>query len=159
MNLLAQIVFDVTSPTNATVVPPEQLSPELTEPVFAAGMFDAQVTVVAAGQEIVGATLSLTTIVCVQTAVLLQRSVAMYVRVIVYLLIHCTPEVASPTKLTVVAPPQLSPAVTDAVLAVGTFDAHVTVVAAGQLSVGATLSNTVMICVQIAVLLHASVAR
>jgi hypothetical protein len=67
--------------------------------------------------------------------------------------------VASPTKLIVTTPPQLSPAVTSPVLDAGTFDAQVTVVAVGQLSVGATLSLTVIVCVQIAVLLQRSAAR
>ena len=73
----------------------------------------------------------------------------MYVRVIVYLFAQEMFVVASPTTLIVTAPPQLSPAVTDAVFAAGTSDAQVTVVAIGHVSVGATLSNTVIVCVHV----------
>jgi hypothetical protein len=157
--LFGHVTLLVTSPTSVIVTAPPQLSPALTAAVLAAGTFEAHVTVVAVGHDTVGATLSLTVIVCVQTAVLLQRSVAMYVRVTVYLFGQVTLLVTSPTKLIVTAPPQLSPAVTRPVFAVGTFEAHVTVVAVGQLSVGATLSLTTIVCVQTAVLLQRSVAR
>lgn len=76
-----------------------------------------------------------------------------------YLFAQLTLLVTSLTKLTVVAPPQLSAAVTDAVFCAGTALAQVTVWLPGQVMVGATLSNTVMICAQVDVLLHKSVAR
>ena len=53
--------------------------------------------------------------------------------------------VTSFTKLIVTDPPQLSVEVTAAVLTAGIADAHVTVVAAGQVMLGAMLSLTVMI--------------
>jgi hypothetical protein len=53
--------------------------------------------------------------------------------------------VTSFTKLIVTDPPQLSVDVTAAVLTAGIADAQVTVVAAGQVMLGATLSFTVMI--------------
>lgn len=56
-------------------------------------------------------------------------------------------------------PLQLSLAVTLPVLGAGTWLAQVTVTAGGQLIVGGVPSNTVMTCVQVAVLKHASVAR
>ena len=73
----------------------------------------------------------------------------MYVRVIVYLFTQETLVVTSGATLIVTAPPQLSPAVTDAVFACGTSEVHVTVVATGHVSVGATLSKTVMVCVHV----------
>ena len=76
---------------------------------------------------------------------LLHRSLAMNVRVIVNLFAQDTLLVTSPTRVTVAAPAQLSPADTPVVDCTGTALAHVTVVFAGQLMVGATLSNTVMI--------------
>ena len=73
-------------------------------------------------------------------------------RVTVYLLIQELPLVTSLTKLTVTVPVQLSAALTAAVLAAGTADAHVTVVDAGHVMVGTMLSLTVMVCVHVAVL-------
>ena len=71
---------------------------------------------------------------------LLHASVARYVLVTVYLFTHEPGVVTSPTTLIVVAPPQLSVALARAVLAVGTAEAQVTVVAAGHVMLGATLS-------------------
>ena len=76
---------------------------------------------------------------------LLHRSLAMNVRVIVNLFAHSTLLVTSLTSVTVAEPAQLSPADTPVVACAGTALAQVTVVFAGQLMVGATLSNTVMI--------------
>ena len=66
-----------------------------------------------------------------------------------YLLTHEMFVVASPTKLIVTAPPQLSPAETDAVFDAGTSEAHVTVVATGHARVGATLSKTTIVWVHV----------
>ena len=55
-------------------------------------------------------------------------------------------------------PPQLSVEVTLAGLGVGTWLLHVTVIPAGQVNVGAVLSNTEMVCAHVAELPHASVA-
>ena len=57
--------------------------------------------------------------------------------------------VASPIKLIDTAPPQLSPAVTEAVFEAGTREAQVTVAAAGHESVGAMLSKTTIVCVHV----------
>ena len=76
VNLLAQTTLLVTSPTKAIVEFPEQLSAAVTLPTFASGIADAQVNVTFAGQLAVGATLSLTVMICVQIAVLLHKSAA-----------------------------------------------------------------------------------
>ena len=65
----------------------------------------------------------------------------------------------SPTKMTVGVPPQLSEAVTNAVLEAGTRLAQDTVAAAGHEIVGSVISFTVMVCVQVAELPQTSVAR
>ena len=145
VNLLAQIVFDVTSPTKLTVTVPLQLSVVVTADVFDAGIADEQVTVTFAGQVICGATLSFTVIIWEQVAVLPQTSVAIYVRVIVNLFAQTVLDVTSDTILTVTVPPQLSVVVTPAVFAVGMFKAQLTVTLAGQVICGATLSATVII--------------
>ena len=65
----------------------------------------------------------------------------------------------SPMKVTVTAPPQLSVAVTAVVLCGGTSEKHCTVDGAGQVSTGGVVSLTVIICVQVFMFPHASVAR
>jgi hypothetical protein len=157
--LFGQLVSSVASLTCVTVTVPLQLSLAVTNAVFGAGTFAAHVTVIAEGHVSVGATLSLTVIVCVHVAVLLHASVARYVRVTVNLLIQLTLLVASLTCVTVTVPLQLSDVVTEAVFGAGMFDAQITVCGAGQEINGAWVSLTVMICEQVAVLLQASVAR
>jgi hypothetical protein len=158
VNLLAQMMLLVTSPTKLNVVAPLQLSVALTPAVVCAGIADAQVTVTAAGQVMLGDTLSNTVMIWLQVAVLLQMSDAMNVRVTVNLLAQLTLLVTSLTKLNVVAPPQLSVALTPVVVCAGIALAHVTVTGPGQVIVGTMLSFTVMIWLQVAVLLHKSVA-
>jgi hypothetical protein len=63
----------------------------------------------------------------------------------VNLLIQALPDVTSFTKLIDTEPPQLSVAVTASTFTPGIDVAQVTVVAAGQVMLGATLSFTVMI--------------
>src|SRR5437870_1350600 len=92
----------------------------------------------------VGGVVALTTMVCVQTALLPQASVALYVRVIVLLQLLVPLLVLSPTKLAVAAPPQLSLAVTEAGLGGGTFATHWTVTPAGQVIDGGVVSLTTM---------------
>ena len=53
--------------------------------------------------------------------------------------------VTSPAKAIVTAPPQLSAALMPTVLCTGIDEAQTTVTGAGQLMVGATLSNTVIV--------------
>src|SRR5688572_30497187 len=65
----------------------------------------------------------------------------------------------SPTCVIVAVPPQLSVAVTAAGLAGGTRFAHSTDTFTGHVSIGAILSNTVMIWAQVALFPHTSVAR
>jgi hypothetical protein len=110
--LLAQRVLDVTSLTKLTVTVPLQLSVVVTAVGLGVGTPEEQVTVVAGGQVICGATLSLTVMICEQVAVLPQASVALYVRVTVYLLIHAVFEVTSLTKLILTLPAHASDAVT-----------------------------------------------
>ena len=76
---------------------------------------------------------------------LLHRSLAINVRVTVNLLTQMMLVVTSLTKLTVALPLQLSVADTPVVVCAGIELAQVTVVFAGQLMLGATLSFTVMI--------------
>ncbi len=61
--------------------------------------------------------------------------------------------------MTVAAPPQLSVETIEPGLAAGTWLAHDTVMSVGQIMEGGVLSKTVMICEQLAVFPHASVAR
>ena len=56
-------------------------------------------------------------------------------------------------------PPQLSEVMTLAVFGAGTRFAHWTVTFAGHVIVGGVLSNTLIVCVQVAELPQASVAR
>ena len=67
--------------------------------------------------------------------------------------------ITSAAKVTVTEPPQLSDVMTAPTLAAGTALAHETVMLAGQVMLGAVLSSTVIVCVQVAVLPHTSVAR
>ena len=156
--LLAQLTLLVTSLTNANDTAPLQLSVALTPVVVCAGTALAHVTVTGPGQVIVGTTLSFTVIIWLQVAVLLHKSVAMNTRVTVNLLPQITLLVLSLTKLKVTAPLQLSVALAPAVVCAGTALAQVTVTAAGQVMLGATLSNTVIVWLHVAVLLHKSVA-
>ena len=67
--------------------------------------------------------------------------------------------IESPTKVTLTAPPQPSLAVTLPVSGAGTALAQLTVTAAGQVILGAVVSLTVIVWVQVVLLPHASVAR
>src|SRR5437660_10035242 len=67
--------------------------------------------------------------------------------------------IESPCQLTVTAPPQLSLVVTLLVFGTGTWLAQLTVRPLGQVMLGALVSVTVMVCVQVALLPHWSVAR
>jgi hypothetical protein len=66
--------------------------------------------------------------------------------------------VTSLTKVTVGVPPQLSDFTTLVISGAGTNDAQDTVTGGGQVIEGGVWSFTVITCVQVAVLLHASVA-
>src|SRR5688572_29833761 len=137
-------MFVMTSPTCVMVAAPPQLSDEVTLPVFTAGTSGAHETVTFGGQVIVGGVLSNTVIVCIQVDELLHASVALYVLVTVYRLIHVMLATTSPTCVTVTGP-QLSVAVTAPVLTAGSWLAHCTVTFAGQVIVGGLLSSTVIV--------------
>lgn len=64
----------------------------------------------------------------------------------------------SPPFVTVTTPAQLSEAVIDPGSGAGTSLAQDTVIGAGQVKVGGVSSKTTMICAQVAVLPHSSVA-
>jgi hypothetical protein len=142
VNLLMHELLLVTSPTRLMVVAPPQLSVAVTDDVVAVGIAAAHVTVVADGQVMLGAMLSFTVMICVQVEVLPQESDTMYLRVMVKRFAQLLLLVTSPTKLTVCTPEQLSVAPTDAVFTAGTDNAQVTVVAAGQVRLGAVMSLT-----------------
>ena len=80
-----------------------------------------------------------------QVAELPHTSVALYVLESVYWFAQTWFVMISFTQVMVAAPPQLSVAVTPAVLTAGTSPAQATVRFAGQVKVGGTLSNTVMV--------------
>jgi hypothetical protein len=147
-----------TSPTCVIVIVPLQLSVAVTSPMFAGGSWPLQSTLAAGGQVTTGATSSFTVMFCAQVFELPHSSVALYVRVTVYLFAQVWLLIASPRCTTVTAPEHASVAVTKAMLGSGTNEAQVTVVAAGQVTVGAVTSFTVITCVQVAVLPQASVA-
>ena len=67
--------------------------------------------------------------------------------------------VITSAKVTVTWPPQLSLVVTAVLLPAGIWPAHCTVAPAGHAMVGGVLSNTVIVRVQVAILLQASVTR
>jgi hypothetical protein len=93
--------------------------------------------------------------VCVQVAILPYASVALYVHVMVS--VGQLPDETSPTCVTMTAP-QLSDAVPPAKSGGGTSGSHCTVTFGGHVIVGGVVSTTVMVCVQVAMLPHASVA-
>src|SRR5687767_3106957 len=117
------------------------------------------------GQVITGAVLSFTVIVCVQLLELLQPSPIVYVLVITKLFGHAPGAVASEdvicrdavaVQLSVAVPPAWIKAAMFAYGA-GTSAAHwIPVIGAGQVITGAVLSLTLMVCVQVVELLHAS---
>src|ERR1043166_9477999 len=74
-----------------TVTGPPQLSLAATPASFGGGICEAHDTVASAGHWVItGALVSLTVMVCVQLALLLHESLAVYTRVTVYLPGHLT---------------------------------------------------------------------
>jgi hypothetical protein len=67
--------------------------------------------------------------------------------------------IKSPCQLTTTAPPQLSPVVTLLVSGTGTWLAQLTVRPVEQEILGGLVSLTVMVCVQVMLFPHWSVAR
>src|SRR2546428_11996774 len=132
-NWLAQLLALMLSPTKLTLTAPPHPSLAVTRLVSGAGTAEAQLTVAGAGQAIVGAVVSLTVIVCVQSAWLLHRSVARYVRGMTNRFAQLLALIVSPTKVTVTEPPpQLSLAVTALVSGAGTPEAQRTVMVPGR---------------------------
>ena len=76
VNWFRQLLALIESPSHVTSTEPPQLSDVVTRLVFAAGTFAAQVTVTSAGQVMLGALVSFTTINCVQNDALPHASVA-----------------------------------------------------------------------------------
>ena len=74
-----------------------------------------------------------------------QRSVALYVRVIVYLFAQVCAEMTSLTNETVTVPPQLSEAVTRLISGAETAELQLTVTVLGQVILGGVISFTVII--------------
>ena len=96
--------------------------------------------------------------VWVQVDELPHASVALYVLVTRKLFTQVTLVVRSLTNVIIGTPVQLSLALTLAGFGGGICEAQWTVTPDGQVIVGGVPSNTVMICVQVAVVKHASVA-
>src|SRR5216683_663593 len=97
--------------------------------------------------------------VWVQVALLPHRSVARYVRLMTNRLAQLLELIESPCQVTVTSPPQLSLVVTLLVSGAGTWLAQLTVRLPVQVMLGALVSWTVMVCVQVALLPQRSVAR
>ena len=95
-----------------------------------------------------GATLSSTTIVCTQVPTLPQSSVADHVRVIVLSCGQIPPTVIS-LKVIPTTGSQLSVAVAVPVLAGNVLAVHRIVTLPGQVTIGATLSTTVIVWVHV----------
>ena len=122
-------------------------------------VFDPHGSVTSAGHDvIVGGVVSLTVIVCVQSTDVAAQ---------VHALIGPGDDVDAVRRavrghvadvVTVTAPPQLSVAVTEAMFGAGTSEKHCTLNAPGQVSVGGVVSLTVIVCVQVFMLPHGSVA-
>jgi hypothetical protein len=133
-----------------------QLSDADTALVFTAGRSPMHCTVTGAGHDMFGGIVSCTVITCVQVVELPHASVARYVRVIVI----TQPFVCALSPTCVLdTTPQLSEADTAFVSAAGTSATHCTVTGEGHVMLGGIESWTVMVCVQVVELPHASVAR
>src|SRR5207247_5932362 len=90
-----------------TVTGPPQLSLATTPESSAGGICEAQDTIPSAGHWLMtGGLVSLTVMVCVQLALLLQGSLAVYVRLTVYLPSQLPGVMVSGLCFTVTGPPQ-----------------------------------------------------
>ena len=127
--------------------------------ISGAGTAWLHVNVGAAGQVIVGGVVStVLVIVCVQVALLPHASVARYVLTVVS--VQPLVVTTSPTCVIVIVPVQLSVADTVVMSGAGTAWLQVSVGGAGQVIVGGVVSTVlVIVCVHVALLPHASVAR
>src|SRR4026207_1870390 len=148
----------VWSPTCVITIGPVQLSVAVTNVTSGGGTGPLHTMVGAAGHVIVGGvTSTVLVIVCTQVALLPHASVALYVLKIV----SVQPDVLvwSPTCVITIGPVQLSVAVTNVTSGGGTGPLHTMVGAAGHVIVGGVTSTVlVIVCTQVALLPHASVA-
>src|SRR6187551_3407320 len=119
------------------------------------GKAEQSTGVVCATQVIVGAVISCTTIVPVQVAVLPQSSVAVHVRVVLYVPTH-EPGVVASTKVMVTVASQASVAV--GAVKTGKAGQSTGDVCATHVIVGGVISCTTMVPLQVAVLPQSSVA-
>ena len=134
----------------------EQLSEVVAVPVFAGNVLAVHCIVTFAGHVIEGGVESSTKIVWIQVDVFPHPSVEDHVLVIVLSWGQPPATVASVNVRTGVE--QLSEVVAVPVFAGNVLAVHWIVTLAGHVSMGAVLSLTVIVCVQVAVLLHPSVA-
>ena len=104
-----------------------------------------------------GGIVAFTTMTWSHVAVLPQASVAWYVLVITYWFSHTKAEMLDATIATSTTPPQLSVAGSE-VAGGGTSSSHATVISVGHVSMGATSSNTVIVCTHVEELPHSSMA-
>jgi len=107
------------------------------------------------GQVITGAVVSRTVMVCRQLELLLQRSVAVHVRAMT----NVFPQFVVTTSLKVtMAAPQASTAVATPLALVLVLAGHWSVRLVGQVMTGGVMSRRVIVCTQLTVLPHSSVA-
>src|SRR4026208_1076562 len=148
----------VLSLTKVIVIGPVQLSVAVTKVTSGGGTGPLHTMVGAAGHVITGGvTSTVLVIVCTQVALLPHASVALYVLKIV----SVQPDVLvwSPTCVITIGPVQLSVAVITVMSGAGTGPLHTMVVAAGHVITGGVTSTVlVIVCTQVALLPHASVA-
>src|SRR5438105_1924089 len=159
INCPGQLLELIESPCQLTVTAPPQLSLVVTLLVSGSGTWLAQPTARPVGQVMLGALVSLTVIVWTQVALLPHWSAARYVLLMTNWPGQLLELTESPCQLTVTAPPQLSLVVTLLLFVTGTWLAQLTVRPLGQVMLGGLVSLTVMVCIQVAVLPHWSVAR
>ena len=124
---------------------PGQLSVAVAVPVSAAAVEASHSTVTLAGQEMSGATLSVTVIVWTQLPTLPHPSVLDQLREIT-VSPGQLPEATLSLGDTAAAPWQLSVAVAEPVSAGGVGVSHSTVTSAGHVTIGPVLSATVICC-------------
>jgi hypothetical protein len=138
-------------PTSGVTV---QLSLAVAVPVLAGSVLSVQSTVISAGQVMDGGTVSLMVMNCVHCAVLPHESVAVHVRI--KAAGHMPPGAVSEKSKTG-EPPQLSVAVAVPVSLGVVPPVQSIVISPGHVITGGVLSNTVIVCVHVAVLPQSSV--
>jgi hypothetical protein len=134
----------------------EQLSVAVAEPVLAGRVLAVHCIVTLAGHDTVGAIRSFTVMIWLHVLELPQASVAFHLRVIILSCGHAPATTTSVDEITAVE--QLSAPVAVPVLAGNELAVHEIVTFTGQVTDGATLSATVMLCIQFTELPHSSVA-